>query len=53
VLFPSSKLATHELSKRLLEQPSFDLHQIYRSLEVIAKESDFILEFYSIKYGNK
>ena len=42
VIFPSSKLATYHLSKRFIEQPNFDLHQIYRALEVIAKETDFI-----------
>lgn len=42
IIFPSSKLATYELSKRFLEQPNFDLHQIYRALEIIAKETDFI-----------
>ena len=42
VIFPSSKLATCELSKRFLEQPNFDLHQIYRALEILAKETDFI-----------
>ncbi len=42
VIFPSSKLATYELSKKFIEQPNFDLHQIYRALEVLAKESDFI-----------
>jgi transposase len=41
-IFPSSKLATYELSKRFIEQPNFDLHQIYRALEVLAKETDFI-----------
>jgi len=42
VLFPSSKLATYELSRKFIEQPNFDLHQIYRALEVLAKETDFI-----------
>ena len=42
VIFPSSKLATCELSKRFIEQPNFDLHQIYRALEVLAKETEFI-----------
>ena len=42
VIFPSSKLATYELSKKFLEQPNFDLHQIYRALEVLAKETDFV-----------
>lgn len=42
VIYPSSKLSTYQLSSRFMEQPSFDLHQIYRALEVIAKEGDFI-----------
>jgi len=42
ILFPSSKLNTFEESKHLLEQPTFELQHIYRALEVIAKESDFI-----------
>lgn len=42
IIFPASKLATYQLSKRFVEQPNFDLHQIYRALEVISKESDFI-----------
>lgn len=42
VLFPSSKLSTFVESKRLLEQPSFELQHIYRSLDVLAEESDFI-----------
>ncbi len=42
ILFPSSKLNTYQLSKTLLEQPDFELQHIYRALEVISKESDFI-----------
>lgn len=42
VIFPASKLATHQLSKKFIEQPNFDVHQIYRALEIIAKESDYI-----------
>lgn len=42
VLFPSSKLNTFQQSKRLLEQPVFKLQHVYRALEVIAKETDFI-----------
>ena len=42
ILFPSSKLNTFQLSKSLLEQPDFELQHIYRALEVISKESDFI-----------
>ena len=42
ILYPSSKRSTFCLSKDFLEQPSFELNHIYRSLDVIAKESDFI-----------
>lgn len=42
ILFPSSKLSTYQESKYLLEQPDFELQHVYRALEVIAKETDFI-----------
>jgi len=42
ILHPCSKLGTMECSKKLIEQPKFKLHQIYRALEVISKEDDFI-----------
>lgn len=42
IIFPSSKLATYELSTKFIEQPNFDLHQIYRALEVLAKETNYI-----------
>ena len=42
IIYPSSKLKTLELSKNFIEQPNFDYQHILRSLEVIAKESDFI-----------
>ena len=44
ILFPSSKLSSLRLSRKFLEQPSFDLQDIYRSLSVFAQESDFIQE---------
>lgn len=42
IIEPSSKLSTYSFSKTLIEQPTFQLHDIYRALEVISKESDFI-----------
>ena len=42
ILYPSSKLASNRSSKMFIEQPTFNLHDIYRSLSVLAKESDFI-----------
>lgn len=42
ILFPSSKLSSNKQAKKLIEQPSFELHDIYRSLSVLAEENDFI-----------
>lgn len=42
IIFPSSKLATFEQSKLFMEHPEFELQHVYRSLEVLAKESDYI-----------
>jgi hypothetical protein len=42
IIFPSSKLATCQFSTKFIEQPDFELQHIYRALEVIAKETDFI-----------
>lgn len=42
IIYPSSKLATSELSKKFVEQPDFDSHQIYRALSVLADEADYI-----------
>jgi transposase len=42
IMYPSSKLRTYALSKRFLEKPRFILQHIYRSLNVIAQESDYI-----------
>lgn len=42
VLYPSSKLSSFTSSHKFFEQPNFDIHQVYRALEVIAAESDFI-----------
>lgn len=42
LLQSSSKRGAYEFSKTLLEKPDFELHDIYRALEVLAKESDTI-----------
>ena len=42
ILYPSSKKSSFEESKRFIEQTSFELHDIYRSLSVLAEESDYI-----------
>ena len=42
VIEPSSKLSSFEVSKKFIEQPNYKLHDIYRALEVIARETEFI-----------
>lgn len=42
ILYPSSKRNSFEESKRFIEQPNFELHDIYRALSVVAEESDYI-----------
>jgi transposase/predicted house-cleaning noncanonical NTP pyrophosphatase (MazG superfamily) len=42
ILYPSSKRSSLEAAGKFLEQPRFEIHHIYRALEVLAKESDFI-----------
>jgi transposase len=42
ILFPSSKQNTFQLSASLLEKPNFELHQVYRALEIVAQETDMI-----------
>lgn len=42
IIFPASKFATCELSKKFIEQPDFELHDIYRALEVLSEETDYI-----------
>ena len=42
ILFPSSKLSSNKQARKLLEQPTFELHDIYRALSVLAQENDLI-----------
>ncbi len=42
ILSPSSKQGTAEYAEKMLEKPAFQLHDVYRSLEVLAKENDLI-----------
>lgn len=56
VLFPASKLATCELSKKYVEPSSFEPHQVYRALTVIAAENDYIQSHIyknSLKFSNR
>ena len=42
IMYPGSKRSSLEDSRRYLEQPASDLHEIYRALSVLSLESDFI-----------
>lgn len=42
IIHPCSKLSTSKFAHTLLEKPNFEEHQVYRALDVIAMESDFI-----------
>lgn len=42
ILMPKSKLGTYDYVKRFLEPPTYQLQDVYRALEVIAKENDYI-----------
>ena len=42
ILYPSSKLASSRQAKVFLEPPSFELHDVYRALSILAEENDFI-----------
>ena len=56
ILKPCSKAATYDFSNKLLEQPNFEKHHIYRSLTVFAQHFDQIqAELYknSLKLGQR
>lgn len=38
VIYPSSKLSTFEQTNKFLEKKKYDLHHVYRALDVLAKE---------------
>ena len=44
IIYPSSKLKTHELSKSFIEIPNIQLENIYRGLSYLNKEIDLIQE---------
>ena len=42
LIAPASKLSSFEYASNFLQQPTFDLHHVYRSLDVLAQHSDEI-----------
>ena len=52
ILDPNSKRSSFKSAQSFLEAPSYELHDIYRALNVLAEECDFIQsEAYSPKYA--
>lgn len=49
LIAPASKLSSYEYASNFLQQPSFDLHHVYRSLDVLAEHSD---EIQALVYKN-
>lgn len=44
ILAPGSKRSGFEVAQKFLEAPTYQLHDIYRALSVLAQESDYIQE---------
>lgn len=44
VLEPSSKLAAFHTASEFLEKPTYKLHDVYRALDILGNECDFIQE---------
>ena len=42
ILDPRSKLSAYKAAQSYLEAPSYEIHDVYRALSVLAEESDFI-----------
>lgn len=56
IIMPGSKKSAQELSSTLLHTKSFELQHVYRSLDIIAEESDYIqAQLYknSLKYAKR
>ncbi len=49
IIAPSSKLSSYDYAFNFLEQPSFELQHVYRSLDILSKHSD---EIQSLVYAN-
>lgn len=56
VLEPASKRSSYSIAQEFLEKPSYQLHDVYRALEILGDEMDFIqAEFYKNSHllGNR
>lgn len=42
ILSPSSKLSSYEYLQTIIEKPNYELHDVYRSLDILSRESESI-----------
>ena len=42
ILYPSSKLSSYEEAQAFLRKPDYEIYDVYRALDVISKEKEFI-----------
>lgn len=42
ILEPASKLSSYKTASQFLEKPSYQLHDVYRALDILGNECDFI-----------
>lgn len=52
ILYPSSKASSFKLASNFMEKPNFELHDIYRSLDVLSKENDNIQKLVYMNSNN-
>lgn len=45
IVYPASKLSTFALSKNFLEKQTYDLHHLYRSLDLLSRNSQKIQQY--------
>ncbi|NLD16315.1 MAG: IS1634 family transposase [Tissierellia bacterium] len=56
IIYPSSKLKSYELSASFIEKPNYNIDDLYRALDLINKEDDYIqaaLYKNSLKYTKR
>ena len=52
IMYPSSKLSSYEDSKKFLRQPKYEIYDVYRALDIIAKEKENIEKWCYEKSAN-
>lgn len=44
ILYPCSKLSSYQVASEFLERPTYQLHDVYRALDILGQECDLIQE---------